>query len=68
MRAGLGMILCPFRGSMYTVRGRRREIEHILREQMGQVIDDIPHGNDTDWPALIVENGNVPVAADAHLV
>ena len=57
-----------FRTPRYAESWGRREIEYLLREQAGQIVDDIPHGYNTGLATLIIDQGDVPIAADTHLV
>lgn len=57
-----------FRVSYYAVRRGRWGVEDVLRKHLDQVVDNVPHGHNTGWPAMVIDERNVPVFAEAHLV
>jgi hypothetical protein len=60
--------LRPFWVSRNAVPRGRWEIEHVLRKHVDEVVDNVPHGHNTRWPALVINKGNVVVFANTHLV
>src|SRR5712692_7547625 len=60
--------LRTFRVSRYAVRRGRWKVEDVLRKHIDEVVDNVPHGHNTGWPAMVIDERNVPVFAEAHLV
>src|SRR5437867_7110535 len=46
----------------------RGEVEHVLRKQLDEIVDNVPHGDDPSGPAMVVDQGNVLVVPHTHLV
>src|SRR5438105_4603289 len=45
-----------------------RQVQHALREEIDDEVDDVLDGDDADGPAIVVDDRDVPVAVHAHLV
>ena len=50
------------------MRGRRGEIEEIMRERRDELIDDRLQRHEGGGPPLLVYDGDMPVRATQHLV
>src|SRR4051794_34977701 len=53
-------------GGCHALMGSRRQVEELLRERLGKVLEDIDRSDDADEQAIVIDERHVAVAARLH--